>query len=244
MDLVFPDTPEYHFILKGLCSNVFATYPKFRCDPKSNFEDKVEGDIVFVPAPVAVLNSDRYIVLKSGGIFSYFSGSSIFSSENQFDTLYVRRRDFVSVYYAKLLLTDKRILRGEGFPALIEPRLSFFNVNSPQKVDDLYKRWSKAVGNLPFPLYVGMIEKELKESKELLENAINSSIKYSLDNFSSSAKEIALSFHIENLGMLKRAILHFVNKNTMTMGDDEIDALMALNNEMKNSGYPVHELVF
>lgn len=244
MEVSFPDIPEYHFILKGLCGNIFTSYPKFQCEPLLDFEENIEADIVFAPAPVAMLNSHSYVIMRSGSIFSYFSGPSIFSIEGRFNELYVREKDFISYYYARLFLKNVRILKGNGFPAIIEPRLCLLNLNTQYRKEDLYGRWSIVAGNLPFPLYVGLIKNELKDSKEIVENAINSSIKYSLENFSAIIKDLAAISHTENVEMLKRTVLHFVNKHTMRMGMDEADALIALKNEMENSGFPVAELVF
>jgi predicted solute-binding protein len=244
MEIIFPDVPEYQFILKGLCSEKFPSYPKFQCEALSQFEEELDADIIFVAAPVAMLNSRNYSFLRAGNIFSYFSGPIIFSPEKENREIYVRERDFVSKYYAKILLTEVNIIIGDGFPAVMEPRNALLFPESEYRKYDLYDRWAKVTGNLPFPLYSGLIKNSIADFKGIVEGAIGASIKYALDNSSTLIRDIATSFSIQNIEMLKRAIFHFINKNTLAISDEEIESLKALNEEMRNQGYPVSKLNF
>jgi len=244
MEITFPDVPEYHFILMALCRNTFTSFPKFRCEPQSDPGEMPGPEIAFLPAPVAMLNSQNYVILKSGNIFSYFSGPTIFSASETVNELHIHDKDFTSYHYAKIFFKNYTVIRDQGFPALVEPRLSLLNPGLGQKKMDLYHLWTKVADNLPFPLYVGMIKNEIIDFKEIVEKAINQSIRFSLENFSTVVKDISSASQIENVEILKRVILHFVNKNTMHMGNEEIEALIALRNEMENSGFPVSELVF
>lgn len=244
MDLLFPDTPEYHFILKGLCSGQFPAYPKFLCNPASEFDERLEGEIVFSPAPLAILNSDRYLALNTGNIFSYFSGPIVLSTEKDNDKLFVRESDFVSPYYAKFLLEKVHLEKGDSFPAILEPRLALLTAETGYQKNDLYKTWESTAPSLPFPLYMGLIRKDLKDLKGIVEDALKSSIRYSFDHSSAVVKDIATLFFIENSELLKRVIFNFVNKNTISIGEDEKEALKSLKVKMENHGYPVSDIDF
>lgn len=244
MELVFPDSPEYHFILKGLYSDKFATYPKFRCEALSNFEDDLTADVAFLPAPLAILNSRNYDFLRAGNIFSYFSGPQIFPSEQENKDLFVSDRDFVSEYYARILLNDVTLKRGKGSPMIMEPRIAMMSEQRDTKKVDLYAKWNKIANNLPLPLYSGMIKKSSVDLKSIVEDAINASVRYALDNSSEIIKDIATMYGIENLELLKRVMFQFINKNTLAMSEDEVESLEVLNGEMGNRGFAVSDLRF
>ncbi|MGC8561831.1 MAG: MqnA/MqnD/SBP family protein [Thermoplasmata archaeon] len=239
MEIVFPDVPEYHFILRGLCSDRFPSYPKFHCEALTEFEGHLQAEIAFVPAPVAILNSDNYILLRAGNIFSYFSGPQIFSSQEDADELFVSEHDFVSQYYAKILLGEVNIKKGKGSPVIMEPRIAMMSVRDATEKFDLYNKWAKVADDLPFPLYSGIIKKSARNLKEMVENAIGVSVKYALNNASDIIKDIAIVHGIENFGMLKRVIFHFVNKNTLSITEEEMESLRALGREMENKGFHV-----
>ncbi len=244
MEIVFPDIPEYHFILKGLYTDQFASYPKFHCEPVTDFGTTLEADVAFVPSPVAILNSDDYVFLKTGNIFSYFSGPQIYSKEPENHELFVNEKDFVSEYYAKILLGNVSVRKGDGFPKIMEPRIALLNYQPGYPKIDLYGKWNDAASNLPFPLYSGMIRRTLRNLKEIVEEAVHSSIKYALDNSPSIIKDIATMYGIENVEMLKRVMFQFINKNTLSISDEEVESLKALSREMDNKGYRVNKLKF
>lgn len=244
MEIVFPDVPEYHFILRGLCSDRFPSYPKFHCEALTEFEGDLQAEIAFVPAPVAILNSDNYILLRAGNIFSYFSGPQIFSSREDADELFVSEHDFVSRYYAEILLGEVNIKKGKGLPVIMEPRIAMMSVRDATEKFDLYNKWAKVADDLPFPLYSGIIKKSARNLKEMVENAIGVSVKYGLNNASDIIKDIAVVHGIENFEMLKRVIFHFVNKNTLSITEEEMESLRALSREMENKGFPVSYLKF
>lgn len=244
MELEFPDIPEYHFILKGLCSDKFAAYPRFQCEAATAYGEELTADVAFVPAPIAVLNSHNYIFLRSGSIFSYFSGPQIFASEQKNDELFVSEKDLVSEYYAKILLDEVTIKKGEGFPTIVEPRIAMLGGQSGRTKFDLYAKWMEVADKLPFPLYSGIIKRSVTELKGLIEEAVNESVKYALNNVSEVTKDIATTFSIENYEMLKRVMFQFVNKNTLSISEDEVKSLMALKEQMKKKGYAVSDLKF
>lgn len=244
MKIVFPDVPEYHFILKGLYSDKFASYPKFKSTPILEFEEDIDSDIVFAPAPIAVLNSRNYVFLRVGNIFSYFSGPLILSGQKEDREYFVRKEDPLSEHYAKILLGDVSISKGDGFPAILEPRLALLGELSELSKFDLYEKWREMTDNVPFPLYLGLMRDTLTDLKGIVEEAVRSSIKYALDNSSSLIKEIASFYGIENIEMLKMAILRFINKNTMDISEEEVDSLRALSKEMRNSGFHVSKVRF
>jgi len=244
MKVIFPDVPEYHFILRGLCSEKFPQYPKFHCEALSQFEEGFKADIVFAAAPLAMLNSSNYSFLRAGNFFSYFSGPVILSSTMENREIHVSGRDFLSKYYAKILLKESNITVGEGFPALMEPRLALLIPETGYRKYDLYNAWRKIAGDLPFPLYSGLIKDSISDLKGIVEDAIDASIRYALDNSSMLIRDIATSFGIQNIEMLKRVIFHFINKNTLIISEEEVESLKALNQEMRNQGYPVSKLNF
>ena len=244
MEIVFPDIPEYHFILKGLYSNQFPSYPRFRCEPVTDFETTLKADVAFVPAPVAILNSGDYLFLKTGNIFSYFSGPQIYSNELTGNELFVNEKDFVSEYYAKILLNGVSVRRGDGYPKIVEPRIALLNYQPGLPKIDLYGKWNNFADNLPFPLYSAMIKRPLSNLKGIVEEAIHSSIKYALDNSPWIIKDIATMCGIENVEMLKRVMFQFINKNTLSISEEEVESLKALEQEMGNKGYRVSSLKF
>lgn len=244
MEIVFPDVPEYHFILKGLCSDKFPSYPKFHCDALTEFDEELRADIAFVPAPVAVLNSRNYVLLKAGNIFSYFSGPQIINARGDESELFVGEHDFVSRYYVKILLEGVKIKAGSGFPAIMEPRVAMLSIRGTAEKFDLYNKWSGIANDLPFPLYSAIIKKSERSLKGTVEEAIGASVKYALNNASDIIREIAVAYGIENFEMLKRVIFHFVNKNTLSITEEELESLRALNREMGNKGFQVSYLKF
>ncbi len=244
MEIIFPDVPEYHFILRGLCSDKFTSYPKFRCEPVSEFEEKVTSDVAFVPAPIAIMNSHDYLFLRAGNIFSYFSGPQIFSDKTEHNELFVDRWDFVSEYYAKILLKGVEVRRGEGSPRIMEPRIAMMSGQTGIPKIDLYGKWSSLAKDLPFPLYSGMIRKSSKELRGIVEGAIHASVKYGLTNSSETIKEIAMMYGVENVELLKRVMFQFINKNTLKMSDEEMESLRILSEEMEKRGFPVSNLKF
>ncbi|MDA8055673.1 MAG: hypothetical protein M0Z77_08535 [Thermoplasmatales archaeon] len=244
MEIVFPDIPEYHFILKGLSSDKFVSYPKFHCEAIVEFDRELTADVAFVPAPFAILNSHNYIFLRTGNIFSYFSGPRIFSVQGEDKELYVNEQDFVSQFYAKILLGDVSTKKGEGFPMIMEPRIAMLkDQNAPVKID-LYSKWTVVANDLPFPLYSGLIRKSAKPLREMVEGAITASVKYALNNSSGIIKDIATMYGIENIEMLKRVLFQFINKNTLSISEDEVASLKVLNQEMERRGYAVSSLKF
>ncbi len=244
MELEFPDIPEYHFILRGLCSDKFAAYPKFQCEAVTAFEEELTADVAFVPAPIAILNSHNYIFLRSGSIFSYFSGPQIFASQQKNDELFVSEKDLVSEYYVKILLDEVTIKKGEGFPTVMEPRIAMLGGQSGSTKFDLYGKWTEVADKLPFPLYSGIIKRSAKDLKTLIEEAVSASVKYALNNAPEVMKDIATMFSVENYEMLKRVMFQFVNKNTLSISEDEVKSLRALKEQMKNKGYAVSDLKF
>jgi hypothetical protein len=244
MELEFPDIPEYHFILKGLCSDKFPAYPRFQCEAVTAFEDELTADVAFVPAPIAVLNSHGYIFLRSGSVFSHFSGPQIFASQEKNDELFVSEKDLVSEYYAKILLDEVAIKKGEGFPTIVEPRIAMLGGQSGSTKFDLYSKWAEFADKLPFPLYSGIIKRSAKDLKVLIEEAVNASVKYALDNASEVTRDIATMFSVENYEMLKRVMFQFVNKDTISISEDEVKSLMALKERMEKKGYAVSDLKF
>ncbi len=244
MEIIFPDVPEYHFILKGLCSDKFPSYPKFRCEPVSEFDEKIDSDVAFVPSPIAIMNSHDYLFLRAGNIFSYFSGPQIFSDRTDHTELFVDQRDFVSEYYAKIFLEGVEVRRGEGSPMIMEPRIAMMSDRAGLPKIDLYGRWSSVAKDLPFPLYSAMIKKSIGELRGIVEEAIHASVRYGLTNSSDTIKEIAMMYGVENVEMLKRVMFQFINKNTLSMSDEEMESLRVLNEEMENRCYPVSHLEF
>ncbi|MEM0135737.1 MAG: hypothetical protein QXU18_11035, partial [Thermoplasmatales archaeon] len=98
--------------------------------------------------------------------------------------------------------------------------------------------------NLPFPLYSGMIKKSAENLRGIVEEAISSSVKYALNNSSQIISDIASIYGIENFDMLKRVMFQFVNKNTLSITDEELESIKVLNQEMENKGYTVSFLTF
>jgi hypothetical protein len=244
MEIVFPDIPEYHFILKGLCSDKFTAYPRFECDAVADFDKEITADIAFVPAPFAMMSAHGYVLLKAGNIFSYFSGPQLLSPQKENKEIFVGEKDFVSEYYAKILLKDVGVRRGDGFPALMEPRIAMLNAHEIREKIDLYEKWRVLANDLPFPLYCGMIKRSAKGLKEIVEGAINASVKYALNNSSDIIKEIAMMQRIENFELLKRVMFQFINRNTLAITEEEVESLRALNREMENMGFAVSKLKF
>jgi predicted solute-binding protein len=136
------------------------------------------------------------------------------------------------------------IIEGSGFPAIMEPRLAMLSHGSTPEKFDLYNKWSRIASDLPFPLYSAIIKKSEKDLKGTVEDAIGASVKYALNNASDIIREIAVAHGIENFEMLKRVIFHFVNKNTFSITEEELESLRALNREMENKGFPVSYLKF
>ena len=244
MEIAFPDVPEYHFILRGLYSDKFTSYPKFQCEALTEFGNELTADVAFVPAPIAIQNSHNYLFLRVGNIFSYYSGPQILSAQPDVKELFVSNDDFISEYYAKILLNDVTVRKGDGFPAIMEPRIVMLSEPSGYPKIDLYGKWKSVANNLPFPLYSGLIKKSIKDLKGIVEGAVNASIKYALDNSSEIIKDIATMYGIENIEMLKRVMFQFINKNTLSISEDEIQSLNALNREMETRGYAVSNLTF
>ncbi len=244
MEIVFPDVPEYHFILKGLCSDKFPQYPKFHCDALTEFDEELRTDIAFVPAPLAILNFNNYSLLKAGNIFSYFSGPQIINSRGDEGEVFVGEHDFLSRYYVRILMDGVHIKEGSGSPAIMEPRVAMLSLRRTPDKFDLYNKWSRIANDLPFPLYSALIKRSEKDLKGTVEDAISASVKYALNNASDLIREIAVAHGIENIEMLKRVIFHFVNKNTLSITEEELESLRALNREMGNKGFRVSYLKF
>ncbi|MEM0073979.1 MAG: MqnA/MqnD/SBP family protein [Thermoplasmatales archaeon] len=244
MEVMFPDTPEYRFILRGLCDNVFPAYPKFQCDSFDSREYNVESDIAFLPAPLAVVMMDRYLVLNAGAVFSYFSGPILINSNEKYTELYIRKDDFYSRHYARIFLGDVILKEGEeGYPAILEPRLAIISGPFPYPKVDLYSKWSAFAGSLPLPLYCGIIKKDLREAKEIVEEAIGASVRYALSNSDTLIKDIAHLHGVKNVDILKRAILNFVNRNSLSMAPEELEALGILKKEMLNRNIKIEDLL-
>jgi hypothetical protein len=242
MEIVFPDIPEYHFILKGLYSDKFTLYPKFHCEATTDFDQEITADVAFLPAPIAMMNAHNYALLKTGNIFSYFSGPQLFSPLKEFNEVFIDKRDFVSEYYARILLKGVNVRKGDGSPALMEPRIAMMSPQTNQEKMDLYEHWRTLANSLPFPLYCGMIRKSARGLKGIVEDAINASVKYALNNSSDVIKEIAMMHRIENFELLKRVMFQFINKNTLAISEEEMESLRVLNREMENRGFPVYKL--
>ncbi|MEM0130156.1 MAG: MqnA/MqnD/SBP family protein [Thermoplasmatales archaeon] len=244
MEVMFPDIPEYRFILRGLCDNVFPAYPKFQCDSFDSREYNAESDIAFVSAPLAVIMMGKYLTLGAGAVFSYFSGPILINPDEKNTELYIRKEDFYSRHYARIFLGDVTLKEGEeGYPALLEPRLAIMSGPFPYPKVDLYSKWSALAGYLPLPLYCGIIKKDLMEVKGIVEEAIGASVKYALSNSDTLIKDIAHLHGMKNVDMLKRAILNFVNRNSLSMAPEELEALGVLRKEMVNRSIKVEDLL-
>ncbi|MCL4333525.1 MAG: hypothetical protein M1290_05140 [Candidatus Thermoplasmatota archaeon] len=242
MEIVFPDIPEYHFILKGLYSDKLPSYPRFHCEAITDFNRDIKADVAFLPAPIAMMNARDYVLLKSGNIFSYYSGPQLFSPLNEMKGVFVWEKDLVSEYYAKIFIKGVSIIKGQGYPALVEPRIAMMTSQTGREKIDLYGSWRTSADNLPFPLYCGMIRSSARGLKELVEDAVKASVKYALDNSSEVIKEIAMAHSIENFELLKRVMFQFINKNTFAITEEEIESLTTLNREMENKGFTVYKL--
>lgn len=244
MEIVFPDIPEYRFILNGLCSDKLPRFPKFSCESVSRVNNRLNSDVAFVPAPLALINSREYTMIRAGNIFSYFSGPQIFSTDQNYSELFVRRDDHVSSLYVSILLNGITTKVGDGEPCVLEPRIIMLGGTTGKSKADMYNNWSSHAGNLPFPLYVGVIKRSEINLREIVEQAIRSSVKYSLDNSSDVIREIATLYGIENIHMLKRVIFHFINKNTLSISEEEIESLATLGNLMKSKGFDVTDVIY
>ncbi len=235
MEIIYPDIIEYNFILRGLCSDRSISQFEFTCESYQESEEKMEGDIMFLPAPLAVRKLDKYSILNSGSVFSYFSGPSIMLTVRDFSDVYVRKGDMLSFYYGKLLGSKYRIIIGSGEPVLTEPGriLELYNKNT-EKID-LYEEWGKITNFLPMPLYLGLISNEILDLKSQIERLIYTSIKNSLENFSTVTDDIYRERKISNPDMVKMIILQYVNKRSINMGKEENEAIEFLRNLMNKS---------
>jgi predicted solute-binding protein len=235
MEIVHPDNIEYNFILKGLCTGASISKIEFRCESYQECDENMEGDIMFLPAPMAVRKLDNYSMLNSGNIFSYFNGPSIMLTVKDFDNVYVKKGDLLSFYYGKVLTSRYKIIIGNGEPVLTEPGriMELYNKNI-EKID-LYEEWGRMTNFLPMPLYIGLINNNFLEIKTQVEKLIYSSIKNSLENFNSVAEEIYRERKASNPDLVKMIILQYVNKRSIDMGKEELEAIDFLRNLMKNS---------
>jgi|GEM_PF-3504519 hypothetical protein len=232
MDIRYPDIAEYRFILDALCGNIFPSFPRFRCEAVASLSEGLEADISFVPAPLAVAKSESHLILSSGSIFSYFSGPIIVAPREEYTELYVPRDDFYSVFFARVFMPGISIKEGDDYPSLLEPRLAILRSPFPYPKIDLYSSWASVASNLPIPIYCGIIRKEMEEAKRIAEDAIRASVKYALNNSDLLIKEIAHIHDVKNVDLLKRVVLNFVNKNTLSMAQEEVEAIQALKRAM------------
>ncbi len=235
MEIIHPDNIEYNFILKGLCVSQSISQMEFRCEGYQECDENMEGDIMFLPAPVAVRKLDNYSILNSGNIFSYFNGPSIMLTVKDFENVYVKKGDLLSFYYGKILTSRYRIIIGNGEPVLTEPGriMEFYNKNMEKM--DLYEEWGRITNFLPMPLYIGLINNNLLEIKPQVEKSIYSSIKNSLENFNSVTEEIYRERRVSNPDLVKMIILQYVNKRSIDMGKEELEAIEFLRNIMNRS---------
>ncbi|MEM0127933.1 MAG: MqnA/MqnD/SBP family protein [Thermoplasmatales archaeon] len=204
----------------------------------------IQSDIAFIPSPLAVLKMNQYFMLSAGAIFSYFSGPIVVNPGETFNELYVRKEDFYSRHYAKIFLKDAILKEGEGYPAVFEPRLAIMLGPFSYPKTDLYSAWSSLAESLPLPLYCGMIKRELRDVKKIVEEAIRTSVKYALNNSDLLIKDIAHLQGIKNVDMLKRVILNFVNRDTLSMAADEVEAIGILKNAIESRNIKPEDLIF
>ncbi|MGC8644812.1 MAG: MqnA/MqnD/SBP family protein [Thermoplasmata archaeon] len=243
MEVKFPEIPEYRFMLNALCGNIFPSFPRFRCDPLDSMSGLEDADVAFVPAPVALARSDSYVILSAGAIFSYLTGPVIVSPVEGYKELQVRRDDFFSRSYARIFLSGIAIKEGDGYPAILEPRLAILSSPFPYPKVDLYSSWASITENLPLPLYCGIIRRDIRETRGIVEEAVRASVKYALNNADLLVKEIAHLHGIRSTDLLKRVVLNFINKNTLSMAVDEREAIEALRGVMEKKGIGVHDLM-
>lgn len=236
MEIIHPDIIEYNFILRKLCQGTWSSRLEISCQSYRECDEDIEGDVLFLPAPVALKKLDNYSILNSGNIFSYFSGPSIMLTVTPEKSVYVRKGDLVSLYYGKMLSKEFDIIVGTGEPVLTEPGRILELYNSGIGRIDLYEKWGNRTNYLPMPLYLGIINKGLAEVKGSLEKIVLTSIKDSLDDFNTVSDDIYREKRISNPDIAKMIILQFVNKRSISIGEEEIEAIKMLAQIMKENG--------
>lgn len=236
MEIIHPDNIEYNFILRKLCQGAGSPRLDITCESYDECYEDIEGDILFLPAPVALRKLDNYSLLSSGNIFSYFSGPSIMLTVIPEKRVYVRKGDLVSFYYGKLLGKKFEIVVGTGEPALTEPGRILELYNQGTGKIDLYEEWGNRTNFLPMPIYLGVINNVLEEIKDNIEKMIFTSIKDSLDNFNSVSDSIYREKRISNPDIARMIILQFVNKRSIIIGDEEMEAIKMLAQMMQENG--------
>ncbi|MCL4412722.1 MAG: hypothetical protein M1526_05150 [Candidatus Thermoplasmatota archaeon] len=241
MKIIYPDIIEYEFILKEMCEGRNLFQLPFDCESVSGDLEEFEEDIMFLPTPLALKKTDRYVFLETGGIFSYFTGPSIVKTVRDFSKVYVRKGDHICYYYGTMLMKDMEFEVGEGEPSITEPAriLEYYNPNT-EKID-LYERWGESSDYLPMPLYSGLLRNDLVGIKDKVEKSILSSIRYSLHNFAFVLDEIYKEKQTSRPDISKMIVLQYVNKRTMQMEEEEREAIRFLWKMMVENGYDIPE---
>ncbi len=236
MEIIYPDIAEYNFILKGICSAPLSSSSGVKCESYSECVEGTEGDVLFLPAPIAIRKLMNYTILDSGNIFSYFSGPSIMLTISEFNNVYVKKGDHISYYYGKLLGGKFNIIKGEGEPVLVEPGRILEMYNPTTKKIDLYEAWGSLSNFLPMPLYLGLINNNIIDMKSQVEKMIYNSLKNSFNNFNSIIDEIYRERMTSNPDIIKMIVLQYVNKRSLNLGEEELEAIKFLKKIMEDKG--------